>query len=188
MPVASFDVEEVPEGPLLGVVGARRVAGGGADAAVLLLDQVVVAEVLVPAEAPVAAGLLVEHLGEGLGQAVGEGLGHDRVVVVVVGLEPLRQLLGAEAGRDGEGAEVVGDARADRGEVVGQAAERWSGPRASTAGGGRGTASAPTVRDSSVQTTIVVAVGVGREEAVDGVRPGSSRSATIRSSSVRASS
>ena len=41
------------------------------------------------AVAPIAAGALVQQLGERLGQAIGQGLGHDRVVVVVVGLEPL---------------------------------------------------------------------------------------------------
>ena len=102
------------------VVGAGRVAGGRADAAVVLGDQVVGGQLLVPAVAPVAAGVLVQHLGEGLGQAVGQGLDHDRVVVVVVGLEARRQLVGAEPGRDGERADVVGQAGSARRDEVGQ--------------------------------------------------------------------
>src|SRR5205823_4732586 len=39
-----FGVEQAPEGRFLGVVGAGGVAGGWADAAVALLDQVLVAE------------------------------------------------------------------------------------------------------------------------------------------------
>ena len=87
MPVVVLDVEQVPERRLLGVIGAGRVAGGRADAPVLLGDQVVVGELLVPAVAPVAADAAGGAFGERLGQAVGEGLDHDRVVVVVVGLE-----------------------------------------------------------------------------------------------------
>ena len=56
------------------MVGAGRVAGGGADAAVPLVDQVVLGQALVPAVAPVAAGALVQQLGEGLGQPVGQAL------------------------------------------------------------------------------------------------------------------
>ena len=47
----------------------------------------------VAAETPFLAGLLVQHLGQGLGEPVGQGLAHDRVVVVVVALELLDQRL-----------------------------------------------------------------------------------------------
>jgi hypothetical protein len=56
----------------------------------------------------------VQSLGHGLGQAVGQGLAHDGVVVVVGGLETGGQFGRADAGGDGEAAEVV-DAPADRG-------------------------------------------------------------------------
>ena len=102
-----------------------------------------VREPLVAAVAPVAAGPLVQHLGERLGQAVGQGLGHDRVVVVVVAPRTrATSSLDADAGRHRERAEVVGPARLDRRDVVGQAAERRSGPRAPTAGGASGTGTA----------------------------------------------
>ena len=50
-----------------------------------------VREVLVAAVAPLVAHALVQALGEGLGQAVGERLGHDGVVVVVLGPEARRR-------------------------------------------------------------------------------------------------
>jgi hypothetical protein len=50
----------------------------------------------------------VHALGKGLGQAVGQGLEHDGAVVVVVGLELGFLLLDAQAGGDGEQADVVG--------------------------------------------------------------------------------
>ena len=78
----------------------------------------------VAAVAPVFAGLLVQHFGQGLGEPVGQRLAHDRVVVVVVAVELLDQRLEAESRRHGEGAQVVGDAGRARGEVVGQRAER----------------------------------------------------------------
>src|SRR5699024_8153580 len=84
----AFDVEEVPDDGLAGVVGAGGVAGGGADALVFLGDEGVVIEILVGTEAPeFAAYLGVEKFGEGFGEAVGHGFDHDGVVVVVVGLE-----------------------------------------------------------------------------------------------------
>ena len=59
-------------------------------------------------------------LGESLGEPVRERLRHDRVVVVVLGLEARRELVDADAGGDGERAEVV----AGRRDVVGEAAVR----------------------------------------------------------------
>ena len=88
-----FYFEQGPESAFFGVVGAGGVAGGGADAAVFLVDEVVGGEGFVAAVAPLVADLLVEALGEGLGEAVGEGLGHDGVVVVVVGTETVAERL-----------------------------------------------------------------------------------------------
>ena len=69
------------------------------------------AQVLVAAVAPLVAHALVQALGERLGQPVGERLGHDGVVVVVLGPEPVAQLLQADAGGHREAADVVGQAR-----------------------------------------------------------------------------
>ena len=85
---ASLDVEQLPQRLLLGVVRARGVAGGGADAVVLLLDQRLVVELLVGRVAPeLLAHPLVQPLGEGLGEPVGQRLEQDRGVVVELALE-----------------------------------------------------------------------------------------------------
>jgi hypothetical protein len=106
------------------VVGAGRIARRRADAAVLLGDQVLVAELLVGRVAPeLGAHALVQPLGEGLGQPVGQGLEHDRRVVVVVVGELLLLLLHAQARSHGEQADVVGRHALGRDEV-GQAAVR----------------------------------------------------------------
>ena len=82
-------VEQAEERRLLRVVGAGRVAEGGPDAAVALGDQVLAAQLLVRAVAPVAPRTLVEALGEGLGQPIAERLHQDGVVVVVLAPEAL---------------------------------------------------------------------------------------------------
>src|SRR5215213_2695983 len=87
--------EQLEQLPLLRVVGARGVAEGRPDAAVALGDQLLIraaAALLVPR----TATLLVQVLGERLCQSVGERLRQDRPVVVVVALEPRRDLVGAE--------------------------------------------------------------------------------------------
>ena len=64
----------------LGVVRAGRIAGRRADAAVFLLDQLLVVELLVGGIAPeFLAHALVQALGEGLGEPVGQRLEQDRV-------------------------------------------------------------------------------------------------------------
>ena len=107
----ALGVEQAEERRLLGVVGLGRVAGGGADAAVGLGDQLLGREGLVGRVAPeLAADALVQPLGEGLGEAVGERLDQDRGIVVVRPLEALgdRDLL--DAGGDDEAADIVGRA------------------------------------------------------------------------------
>ena len=50
----------------------------------------------------------MQALGEGLGEAVGQRLDHDRGVVVVGALEALGDVVLADAGGDGEAADVIG--------------------------------------------------------------------------------
>ena len=73
------------------------------------------------AVAAVGAGALVQVLGEGFGQTVGEGGGHDGVVVVVVAPEVFGQRFRADARRDSEAADVVGDAGLFGRDEVGEA-------------------------------------------------------------------
>ena len=66
----------------------------------------------------------MQVLGERLGEPIGQRLDHDRVVVVVVGLELAHQLVGADAGGHGEHADVVRHAALARRDEVGQRAVR----------------------------------------------------------------
>ena len=75
MPVAVGRAEQLEQLGFDAVVGTRRVAGRGADAGVVLADQVVGAELFERGVAPeLAADALVEVFGERLGEAVGERL------------------------------------------------------------------------------------------------------------------
>src|SRR4029079_15621285 len=107
------------------VIWLGRVAGGGADTAVFFGGDFLVREVFLSGVAPiVAANFRMQIFAEGLGEAVGEGFGHDRVVIVVLAVEGSGQLIAAEAGRDGEGADVVLPAAVFGGDEVGQRVER----------------------------------------------------------------
>src|SRR5690606_25563447 len=105
----------------LGVVRAGRIAGGRADALVLLLDQILVAQLFVRCVTPVLlAHLLVQPFGAGFGQAVGQRLGRNRVVVVAGVLLGLGHFLGADSGGADETADIVGEAAVLRGDEIGQ--------------------------------------------------------------------
>ena len=106
-------------------------------------------ELFVAAEAPVAAGLGVQVFGERFGQPVGQRLGHDRVVVVVIAVELRGQLVAADAGRDGERAEVILAAAVDRGDEIGQRIETPPALCAPTAAAACGSGTVLCSRDSS---------------------------------------
>ena len=114
-------VEQAEDRALLGVVGLGRIAGRRADAAILLRDQLLARELLVRRIAPeLAPHALVHALGEGFRQAVGQRLEHDAAVVVGL-VDVARQRLGlADAGRDGEGADVVGEPGLLRRDEIGE--------------------------------------------------------------------
>ncbi|OPZ09737.1 MAG: hypothetical protein BWZ08_00202 [candidate division BRC1 bacterium ADurb.BinA292] len=122
----AFGAEQVEQDPLLGVIGAGGVAGGGADAAVAFGDQGFLAQVFALAIAPPAAHEFVQPLGEGLGQSVGQCLDHDRLVIIVIGLELGDQFGDAMARRDGKPAEIVEPAAFARRDEIGQAVVRFA--------------------------------------------------------------
>ena len=112
---------------------------------------------------------LVHALGKGLGDAVGERLEQDRRIVVVVRLEPFRDLDLLGPSGDDEPADPVGDTRVDRGDVVAEAqvglAVALGGLLADAVQAGPlGRAGLVGVHDD------VVAVGLGRPEPDDGLR------------------
>ena len=76
-----------------------------------------VRKIFVPAVTPFLADALVQKFGERLGQAVRQRLGHDGVVIVVVGFEFLDQFLQSMPAGDGERAEIVGQARRARSRI-----------------------------------------------------------------------
>ena len=116
-----LDGNEVPDLRFVAMVGARGIAGGGADAAVFLADDFLRRELFVAAVAAEVAGALVEILGHGLGDAVAEGLDEDGLVVVAGGFEFGGEELDAGGGGDGELAKEVDAAGVARGEVIGEA-------------------------------------------------------------------
>ena len=66
------------------------------------------------------AHALVQPLGEGFRQPVGQRLDHDGGVVVVGALEALGDLVLADAGGDGEGADVIGKPAVARRDEIGE--------------------------------------------------------------------
>ena len=85
-----------------------------------LVDEFRVAELLRAAVAPLIPHALVQALGKGFGQPIGEGLGHDRVVVVVLGAEAVAQFLQADAAGHREGANVIGQPGLFRRDEIGE--------------------------------------------------------------------
>ena len=108
MPALLLGVEQLEERPLLGVVGLRRIARrrGGCRGTFLRSGRRARAFRRVPKPQSRRA-CCMQQFGERFGQAVGQGFDHDRVVIVVLLVELAAQLVAADAGRDGEGAEVI---------------------------------------------------------------------------------
>ena len=111
--------QQLEELDLLAVIGAGGIPERRPDAAEALGDELVLRS-LIARLVPPAPRNLVQVLGERLREAVGEGLRHDRAIVVVLGLEPGRELVEAVPGGDRECTEMV----AGRGDEVGEAAVR----------------------------------------------------------------
>src|SRR5262245_28081086 len=115
-----FGLQQIKKRSLLGVIGLRRIAWRGTDAAVTFFDQVFVAQIFIPPVAPFLARPFVQQFGEGFGQAVGQRLGHDRVVIVVITFEARAKLFEADARGDCETADVIGPPAFARRDEVGQ--------------------------------------------------------------------
>ena len=82
---------------LFRVVGAGGITRRRADAAIFFLDQIFGRQLFRFAVTPFLADALVQKFRERLGQPVGQRLGHDGVVIIVVGLEFFDEFLQARA-------------------------------------------------------------------------------------------
>ncbi len=167
-----INVHQLPQRPLLGVVGLGRIAGRGADAAILLENEIVVREALVARIAPqLAAHLGMEGFRKGFREPVRERLGDDAVVIVGhLDVGPDRLLL-AEARGDGKAAHVVGEPGLHRRHEIG---ECGMGAVASGIAGDllaqREKLPAFVLARLVGEEHNVVADAVGRPEADDGIR------------------
>src|SRR3546814_12506645 len=108
------------------MVGAGRIAGGRTDAAILLLDQRLVSQLLARRIAPqFGADMLVQPLGERFGETMGEGLQQDVRIIVLVGAEASRRRLEARED-DGEGAQSTEKRRAGKGDGSQASTGEWA--------------------------------------------------------------
>src|SRR5262249_2771259 len=155
---------------LFRVVRLRRIAGRGADAAIFLGDELVIAERLVGRVTPeFLAYTLMQSLGERFGQAIGQCLHHDCRVVVIGPLETLGNFVLTDASGDSEAADIV----------------RQPAPTGRDKIAERGVGTAFAFRELLTQRMQnsdwfvalfiavdknIVALGVGRPEAKDGAR------------------
>src|SRR5215831_830622 len=159
---ALFGLQQIKERSLLCVIGLRRIAWRWTDAAITFFDQILDLQIFTPPVAPLFARPFVQQFGE--------GLGHNRVVIVVIALEPRAKLFQADACGYGEAADVVDPPILARRDEVGQRLIVLA--RAFFA------LLAQRVEDSQNARTILVGVDldvvadrVGRPETVNGVRP-----------------
>src|SRR5579875_3974287 len=101
------------------MVGLCGIAGRRAYAAILLGNQLFVAERFVGRIAPeLPAHALVQTLGECLGKAVGQRLRQDGRIIVIGTLESLGDVLLPEARGDDESADIVRDSARTRGDEI----------------------------------------------------------------------
>src|SRR6516165_12532692 len=101
--------EQSEQRALFRVVGLRRIARRRTDAAILFRDELVIAERLVRGVAPeFLAHTLMQSLGERFRQPIGQYLHHDRRVIVIGPFEALGHFVLADASRDGEATDVIG--------------------------------------------------------------------------------
>ncbi len=103
-----LDIQQLPQGALLGVLRASRITRRRTDAPIVLANKLLVAEGFVGGIAPVhLTHLLVQVLGKRLGQTVAHRLNEDGVVVVVIRLVGPGDSLLTDAAGHREGADPV---------------------------------------------------------------------------------
>ena len=88
------------------MIGAGRISCRRPDPAISLPDKIGSGQLFFAAEPPRDSGLLMQIFRERFRQAVGERLGQDRVVVIMLTLEFVRELVGA-VNRNGKATEII---------------------------------------------------------------------------------
>src|SRR5262249_28740656 len=96
-----------PENRFLRMIRARGISCRRSNATVLLSNQIFVSKILRSAIAPFFTDTLVQKLRKCLRQTVPQGLGHDRVVIVVVALELSAKLLHPKTGTHRKRANII---------------------------------------------------------------------------------
>src|SRR5215469_9193037 len=108
-PDGTLAAKECEYRTLLGVIRLCRIARRRTDAAIALGDQLLIAQRLANVITPeFTAHPLMHALCERFGKAIGKRFRHDRGIVVVGVLEALDHGIFADAGGDGEGADIIG--------------------------------------------------------------------------------
>ena len=117
-----FDVQQLPDRALFGVLRAGRIARRRTNPLVVFADQLLVAEVFVRRVAPVhLTHALVEVLGEGFRQTVSNRFHHDFVVIIVLRFERIRQRVFFQTAGYRKGTDIIGFATQLRRDEIGQA-------------------------------------------------------------------
>src|SRR6202012_3546363 len=101
-------IEQTPDRAFFRVVRTCRVARCRPDPTILLLYQLLAAQVFITTVAPLLANPFMQAFGKGFRQAICDGLSHDRVVVIILSPEPVAELLQADSAGHGEGADMIG--------------------------------------------------------------------------------
>src|SRR6476661_4212508 len=102
------------------MVRTGRISGRRPNPPILFSDQIFVSQLLQPAVSPLLPDSFVEVFGERLGQTVCQRLGHDRIVIVVILIEPTAKLVQSQPCRDGKSPDMVRSSRRLRRNVIGQ--------------------------------------------------------------------
>src|SRR5215213_7511367 len=108
------------------MVRTSRIAERRPNSAVLFLNQVVVRQILESAVAPFTANTLMQELSKRFRQSIRQCLDHNRVVIVVLRFELMRERFRTDTRRQCECTHMVAQSRTERRDVVCQRAT-WPG-------------------------------------------------------------
>ena len=88
---------QIEQHPLFGMVRTGRISGRRTNPSILFSDQILVRQLLQLCRTPLLSDSFMEVFGERLGQPVCQRLGHDRIVIVMILIEPAAKLIQLDA-------------------------------------------------------------------------------------------